>query len=152
MKHPRKCKVHPDTINSLTFYIPLPVQLQRSAKRMRVLRFYCSLVYSFTLGSCITLPLVWTNLGESWGLEDSFIWWCGIAVSCCVEAGHGGCGWLMRLWVVVGGSVNGWWWVEVLMSGGDVESCGLRVWSEFPLAEFANVLSRKVVRWLVCMT
>jgi len=37
------------------------------------LQIYCSLnivVYSFTFSSSITLPLVWTNLGECWGLED----------------------------------------------------------------------------------
>jgi len=40
------------------------------------LRIYCSLnivVYSFTLCSCVTLPFVWTNLSESWGLEDVFV-------------------------------------------------------------------------------
>jgi len=39
------------------------------------LYFSCSLnvvVYYFTLCSCITLPLVWANLSESWGLEDVF--------------------------------------------------------------------------------
>jgi len=41
------------------------------------LGIYCSLnivVYSFTLCSCVTLPLVWTNLDESWGLEKVFFW------------------------------------------------------------------------------
>jgi len=40
------------------------------------LRIYCRLnilVYSFTLCSCVTLPLVWTNLSENWGLEDIFV-------------------------------------------------------------------------------
>jgi hypothetical protein len=31
------------------------------------------------------------------------------------------------------------------MGGGDVEGSGLRVWAEFPLAEFAGILFRKVV-------
>ena len=33
----------------------------------------------------------------------------------------------------------------LLMGGGYVEGCGLRVWAEFPLAEFACISYRKVV-------
>ena len=57
--------------------------IQWSAKRMdhgsfssTFLRIHCSLnivVYSFMLCSCATLPLVWANLSESWGLEDVFV-------------------------------------------------------------------------------
>ena len=36
------------------------------------------------------------------------------------------------------------------MGGGYVECCGLRVWAEFPLVEFASILFRKVVlHWYV---
>ena len=35
--------------------------------------------------------------------------------------------------------------------GGDVEGLWLKVLGEFPLAEFADVLSRKGLRWLVCI-
>jgi len=57
--------------------------VQWSVKRMdhgsfssTFLRIYCSLnivVYSFMLCSCVTLPFVWINLSESWGLEDVFV-------------------------------------------------------------------------------
>ena len=30
--------------------------------------------------------------------------------------------------------------------GGYMEGCGFRIWTEFPLMEFADILSRKVVR------
>ena len=33
--------------------------------------------------------------------------------------------------------------------GGYVEGCGFRIWSEFPLAEIADILSRKEVTRLV---
>ena len=33
----------------------------------------------------------------------------------------------------------------LLMGGGYMEGCGLRVWAEFPLMEFASILFRKVV-------
>ena len=33
--------------------------------------------------------------------------------------------------------------------GGYVEGCGLRIWTEFPLAEIADILSRKEVTQLV---
>ena len=33
--------------------------------------------------------------------------------------------------------------------GGYVEGCGIRIWTEFPLAEIADILSRKEVTWLV---
>ena len=33
--------------------------------------------------------------------------------------------------------------------GGYVEGCGLRIWTEFPLAEIADILSRKEVTRLV---
>ena len=36
-----------------------------------------------------------------------------------------------------------------LWSGGDVEGCGLRICANFPLTEFANILSRKEAVWLV---
>jgi len=70
--------------SSLQMSHKLVFVLQRGAKRMKVgwiifwffSRVYWSLnivVYSFTSCSCITLPLVCTNLGESWGLEDVFV-------------------------------------------------------------------------------
>ena len=42
-----------------------------------ILRNYGSLntiVYSFTFSSCLTLPFVWTNFNESWGLEKVLFW------------------------------------------------------------------------------
>jgi len=60
-----------------------PDHIHWSAKKMdhgsfssTFLKIYCRLnilVYSFTLCSCVTLPLVWTNLSENWGLEDIFV-------------------------------------------------------------------------------
>ena len=37
----------------------------------------------------------------------------------------------------------------VVDGSGYVEGCGSRVWAEFPLAEFAGILFRKVVTRLV---
>ena len=37
----------------------------------------------------------------------------------------------------------------VVDGGGYMEGCGLRVWAEFPLAEFARILFRKVDTRLV---
>ena len=33
--------------------------------------------------------------------------------------------------------------------GGYVEGCGSRIWTEFPLAEFAEILSRKAVKFCI---
>ena len=52
------------------------VEKQKNGPWVIFLYFSCSLnivVYSFTLCSCITLPLVWTNLSESWDLEEVFV-------------------------------------------------------------------------------
>ena len=40
-------------------------------------------------------------------------------------------------------------WATRVDDGGYVESCGIRIWTEFPLTEIANILSRKEVTWLV---
>ena len=38
----------------------------------------------------------------------------------------------------------------VVDGGGDVEGSGLRVWADFPLAEFAGIPFRKVsIRWYI---
>ena len=37
---------------------------------------------------------------------------------------------------------EGWkWWAMCVDDGGYVEGCGLRIWTEFPLAEIADILS-----------
>jgi len=51
------------------------VVCQKNGPWVIFLYFFCSLnivVYSLRRGSCITHPLVWTNLSESWGLEEVF--------------------------------------------------------------------------------
>ena len=37
-------------------------------------------------------------------------------------------------------------WVMCVDDGGYMEGCGFRIWTEFPLTKFADILSRKVVR------
>ena len=45
---------------------------------------------------------------------------------------------------------EGWKWQATRVDdGGYVEGCGFRIWSEFPLAEIADILSRKEVTRLV---
>ena len=34
-------------------------------------------------------------------------------------------------------------------NGGYVEGCGFRIWTEFSLAEIADILSRREATWLV---
>ena len=41
------------------------------------------------------------------------------------------------------------WRATRVDDGGYVEGCGFRIWSEFPLAEIADILSRKEVTRLV---
>ena len=41
------------------------------------------------------------------------------------------------------------WQATCVDDGGYVEGCGFRIWSEFPLMEIADILSRKEVTWLV---
>ena len=40
-------------------------------------------------------------------------------------------------------------WAMHVDDGGYMEGCGFRIWTEFPLAEIANILSRKEVTQLV---
>ena len=39
--------------------------------------------------------------------------------------------------------------VTCVDDGGYVEGCGFKIWTEFPLAEFAEILSRKAVRFCI---
>ena len=40
-------------------------------------------------------------------------------------------------------------WAMHVDDGGYMEGCGFRIWTEFPLAEIADILSRKEVTQLV---
>ena len=58
----------------------------------------------------------------------------------------------MLVGIMGGNGVEHRWMLSMChrWSGGDVESCGLRVCTKFLLTEFADILSRKEVTCLVC--
>ena len=41
------------------------------------------------------------------------------------------------------------WWATRVDDGGYMEGCGFRIWTEFPLAEFAEILSGKAVKFCI---